>query len=325
MKSSSFGITFLTRKVIFATIVFIIVVTYLVRVTPSRKVLPPKDYYQLVDIPFQFLRTPVCKQTYKFLVIVHTSPANRNRRNLLRETWANVNETDIGILFLTGLERDKTLQMELNKEMRQYGNFIHGDFLDTYKNLTYKHIMGLKYVYYHCPNIQYVVKVDDDVFVNVQILKSFFETFLQRYGRTKNILCSTRIGHSVLRDGKWAVNTTEYPNTTYPPHCPGFAIIYPKTAVELLYNVAQETKFFWIDDVHVTGTVAKNAGVGHVDISALTMNNVELNVILEKNISLDMRPILFGPMETGEENNRLIFQYMKVHGRKISILEYLNN
>lgn len=293
--------------------------------TPPRKSVLPKDYYQLIDIPFQFLHAPVCKQSYNFIILVHTAPGNLDKRNLLRETWANANETNVEIFFLIGLESQKHLQQELIEEIKHYKNFIQGDFIDTYENLTYKHVMGLKFVYYHCPTIEYVVKVDDDMFVNVHVFKSFFEMFRQRYGPTKNILCSTRIGHSVLREGKWAVSTREYPNTTYPPHCPGFALIYPKKAVDLLYNVVQKTNFFWIDDVHVTGTVAMDAGVGHTDISALTMNNIELNVIKEKKLILEMRPILFGPMETEKENIRLIFQYMKIYGKKTSILDYLNN
>lgn len=315
----------LTRRAILITSACIIVITFLLTASPPSKLMRPKDYNQLIDIPFKFLYAPVCKKKYNFLILVHTSPSNVYRRNLLRETWANANKTDVEILFLTGLERNKTHRTELIEEIRKYKNFIHGDFLDTYENLTYKHVMGLKYVFYHCPNIDYVVKVDDDIFVNIHVMKSFFKMLKQQYTQKATILCSTREGHEVLRDGKWAVSKKDFPDTIYPPHCPGYAVIYSKKSIELLYPLAQQTKYFWIDDVHVTGTLAKEAGVGHKDISILTMNSDELSVIMDGKLILEMRPLLFGPMDSdNEEDIRYIYEYMEIFGKRASIRDYLN-
>ena len=51
---------------------------------------------------------------------------------------------------------------------------FQGNFLDTYKNLTYKHMMGYKWLHRHCPNQpKYVVKADDDVFVEIFHLYHF--------------------------------------------------------------------------------------------------------------------------------------------------------
>ena len=40
------------------------------------------------------------------------------------------------------------------------------DFLDTYQNLTIKSIMSLKWASQNCKEAAYVVKMDDDIFVN---------------------------------------------------------------------------------------------------------------------------------------------------------------
>ncbi len=45
-----------------------------------------------------------------------------------------------------------------------------------YRNLTYKHIMGLKWVSTYCSNAHTVVKVDDDTFVNIFQLTTFLRT-----------------------------------------------------------------------------------------------------------------------------------------------------
>jgi hypothetical protein len=36
--------------------------------------------------------------------------------------------------------------------------------------MTYKHIMALKWVVYFCPGVRYVLKTDDDTFVNTPVL-----------------------------------------------------------------------------------------------------------------------------------------------------------
>ena len=43
-------------------------------------------------------------------------------------------------------------------------------FQDTYHNLTLKTIMGLKWMSIFCPQAQYVLKTDDDIYVNVDLL-----------------------------------------------------------------------------------------------------------------------------------------------------------
>ena len=45
--------------------------------------------------------------------------------------------------------------------------------MEHYRNLTYKHIMGLKWLSTFCSNARTVVKVDDDTFVNVFQLSTF--------------------------------------------------------------------------------------------------------------------------------------------------------
>lgn len=54
---------------------------------------------------------------------------------------------------------------------------------------------------------------------------------------------------------KWAVTPEEYPNKKYPPNCQGSRIIYSQGAINRLYRQAQITRYFWIDDVQISGIV----------------------------------------------------------------------
>ena len=49
-------------------------------------------------------------------------------------------------------------------------NALISAFQDTYHNLTLKTIMGLKWMSIFCPQAQYVLKTDDDIYVNVDLL-----------------------------------------------------------------------------------------------------------------------------------------------------------
>jgi len=76
----------------------------------------------------------------------------------------------------------------------------------------------------------------------------------------------------ILRDPKtcmkWCVKQTELRGRTrFPQYCAGIGYIVSTPLLPLLYNASKSTPFFWIDDVYVTGLLAKKlpAGVKYVD------------------------------------------------------------
>lgn len=123
-----------------------------------------------------------------------------------------MNITDF--FFFSGSVNSSDLQKTLNEENRSYGDLVQGSFLDTYRNITYKHVMVFKYVLYHCPKAKYVLKTDDDVFVNIPTMKNFLKFDLSPYGANKILFCTPREHTNVLRTyrSKWRVSFTEYPN-----------------------------------------------------------------------------------------------------------------
>lgn len=82
---------------------------------------------------------------------------------MLKETKAldytdNVSETvnadvDFKLVFLLGLpasENHTDVQMQIEEEVKMYGDIIQEDFIDSYNNLTLKSIMMLKWVTNNC-------------------------------------------------------------------------------------------------------------------------------------------------------------------------------
>ena len=60
--------------------------------------------------------------------------------------------------------------MSLDSENDRHHDLLQGSFKDTYRNLTYKHVMILKWALYYCPGVRYVLKSDDHILVNTPVL-----------------------------------------------------------------------------------------------------------------------------------------------------------
>lgn len=113
--------------------------------------------------------------------------------------------------------------------------------------------MTLKWFTYNCPHFKYLIKLDDDVFVDTERLS----IYLDEEERQSFIACKADYDEKRLSDTKWKVLPSEYPYEFYPPYCKGYAIVYSGDVVSQLYEKAQAevANFFWIDDIHVTGTL----------------------------------------------------------------------
>jgi hypothetical protein len=65
---------------------------------------------------------------------------------------------------------------------------------------------------------------------------------------------------------KWRVSLKEFRAQHYPTYCPGWIVLYSRDVVGRLYEGTQHEPYFWIDDVLVTGIVAKKVKARHFSI-----------------------------------------------------------
>lgn len=94
----------------------------------------------------------------KLLVLVTSAVKNQNRRDAIRNTWAQSNE-NVHTVFVTS--RDQYL----NAEKLVHNDIIEIDVLDEYRLLGRKLLETLKIV--SNVNFEYLMKCDDDSFVNI--------------------------------------------------------------------------------------------------------------------------------------------------------------
>ncbi|XP_076308691.1 beta-1,3-galactosyltransferase 5-like [Tachypleus tridentatus] len=250
-----------------------------------------KDFRLLVNLTnFSFLiNNKRCDSISELfmVVFVHSAPKHYHNRQTIRQTWGqetNIVNDPFRVVFLIGQVQDQTVQLALEEENHIHQDIIQGNFIDSYRNLTYKYVMGLKWVTYYCRHVKYVFKADDDIFVNIfQLVKYLKDTF----GTTPTgglVLCYLIEKPSVKRSqrSKWHVSFTEYPWKYYPPYCSGWAVVMSPDVIFGLYIQSSRVPYFWVDDVHVSGTLVKKLGVSHTDLrNTMTINRADIARWLE--------------------------------------------
>lgn len=117
----------------------------------------------------------VCEDV-DFLVVVHVRASDMNRRQRWRLTYGAErlrNEFRYRILFSVGTVNETSAQSELAKEAAEYYDILQADYIDAYRNLTFKNLAEFRYLCSVCPEKFEIVRMDDDVTWNVQKLSAF--------------------------------------------------------------------------------------------------------------------------------------------------------
>lgn len=77
--------------------------------------------------------------------------------------------------FVLGATNIQSIEDSLEAESYMYSDIIRGRFIDSYNNLTLKTISSLEWVDTYCPRAAYILKTDDDMFINVLRLMAFID------------------------------------------------------------------------------------------------------------------------------------------------------
>ena len=221
------------------------------------------------------------------VIMVHTAPNNLDKRQNIRQTFANSTKFlpfQVRTAFLLGETYDREVEQKLWAEHRAHGDTIMGDFKDDYHNLTLKGVMGYRWISEFCQNSKFVLKIDDDVIINMYKLLQTFR--MHMHGKKKSIFCNIKYknGMPVLREGSWKVEPhLFYQKIAYPyDYCSGLVVILTSDLMKPLYEAAKKVPFFWIDDVFLFGMLP--SAVGGVTYYNYAMgNNISLKELVFMN------------------------------------------
>ena len=256
----------------FIAIIFLAMIAslYLTNIETSDKYSSSGNHIQW-DKNLKFIKNSkyVCSGKSIFLVIfIHSAIHNFDARNFIRKAWASntlLSGNPIRTVFIVGLTHNLHITMKLEQESMKHNDIIQGNFIDSYRNMTYKHVLGLKWITMFCNHSQFVLKLDDDTLVNVANVINFMLYLPSNSSNKIDIYCDTfKNGNAHRRqNSKWYVSKIEFKDDKYPRYCQGYAYMTTPSIIKKLYESSLKIQFFWIDDVYITGIVAHTLNITH--------------------------------------------------------------
>ncbi|XP_037573612.1 beta-1,3-galactosyltransferase 1 [Dermacentor silvarum] len=209
-----------------------------------------------------------------YLFLISSAMGNVDRRNAIRGTWGRdvLAFTGNRLAFLLGAGSDSRLQSAVESEASVHGDVIQEAFFDSYRNVTLKSIMMLRWTTQFCPGARFVVKVDDDTYLNAG---NFFAAMQSRsadaiYGKLYRMSQPIRD-----RTNKWYVTSDEYPRDTYPDYVGGSAYVIGGDVIDALYRATGHVKPFPIEDAYITGSCAESIGARRVQVEGFNSLRIE--------------------------------------------------
>lgn len=216
------------------------------------------------------------------LILIASAITNFDRRMAIRATWGEqiINGTlddqhktpeSYKCIFLVGQPPTDILDFLIEEEADRYGDMLRGNYLDSYRNLTLKVLHGLNFASQSC-RPKYVLKTDDDCFVNVPLILHF----LKRHNTVSETLYVGKIVNSdrrnVIRNSqnKWYVSPQLYPKEFYPPYPSGHGYIISGHLLRPMMDAASKILPFPNEDAFI-GVVMNAIGIHpvHTDRFAL--------------------------------------------------------
>ncbi|XP_072178071.1 uncharacterized protein [Diadema setosum] len=209
------------------------------------------------------------------LVLVSTPPDHSEARVAIRETWCKdkrvLGET-VRCVFVMGslYEESDDLKLRLQQEELRYGDIIQANFTESFRNLTLKVILGLKWITENCQHAKYFYKGDDDMFVNFVNIITYIKSLRSKGMAKKEFFLGSLMFSSVHYSPnvpehdyyeRYHVSDELYYGAFYPPYCSGGGYVMSTDTVPNMYRESMRTPIINVDDAF-QGILTKRLGFG---------------------------------------------------------------
>lgn len=232
---------------------------------------------------------PNLGKNLQVIIIITSAPSHDSARMAIRQTWGHfATRRDVKLAFMLGITYNVSINEQINNEEFLYGDIIRGKFIDTYDNLTLKTISMLEWVDNYCPKAAFVLKTDDDMYINVSRLLAFIAKHnpAQRaiYGRLAKKWKPIR-----NKKSKYYISIQQYKPALFPDFTTGPAYLLPARLSKELYNAALNHTYFKLEDVFVTGIVANSLKIKRIHVPEFLNKRVPLTPCsVQRGISIHM-------------------------------------
>ncbi|XP_076641775.1 beta-1,3-galactosyltransferase 5 [Halictus rubicundus] len=234
-------------------------------------------------------RCPNFGKEMDLVIIIMSAPPHLEARTAIRQTWGHFGQrSDISVLFMLGATLDSRMEAILKKEQKTYNDVIRGRFIDSYSNLTLKTISTLEWVDSYCSKVKFLLKTDDDMFINVPRLQSFAIKHAKDrsviYGRLAKKWKPIR-----NKKSKYYVSRTQFKNAVFPDFTTGPAYLLSTDIVRKLYEAALNQTYLKLEDVFVTGIVADKLRIKRTHVNEFLNKKISYSACnVQRGISIHM-------------------------------------
>ncbi|KAM4629778.1 UDP-GlcNAc:betaGal beta-1,3-N-acetylglucosaminyltransferase 7 [Polymixia lowei] len=235
-------------------------------------------------------------ETY-LLMVVKSVATQHDRREVIRKTWGKERVVDgkrVRTVFLLGKPSNE-VERANHQKLLEYEDYIYGDilqwdFLDSFFNLTLKETHFLKWFNTYCPDVRYIFKGDDDVFVSVENILEY----LQSSNRVKNLFVGDVLFKAKpirRKDNKYYIPQALYNKTHYPPYAGGGGFLMDGPLARRLHWASDTLELYPIDDVFL-GMCLEALQVTPIKHNAFKT----FGLVKNKNSKLNREPCFFKSM-----------------------------
>ena len=125
------------------------------------------------------------KKRRNIFIAVFSAPANFEKREAIRKTWAkdlenvwNRSHTGFaGYTFILGKTEDKSTENQIFEEFQKFKDILQISQLDIYGSFPNKIFRLFEFLLNDCSDFEgFILKVDDNVYVNVRTLEYFIHS-----------------------------------------------------------------------------------------------------------------------------------------------------
>ncbi|XP_036362191.1 beta-1,3-galactosyltransferase 2-like isoform X2 [Octopus sinensis] len=225
----------------------------------------PKDYYENPQ-PYEhnfkkIINEPdICSKEEKILLLyaVRSVYYNFARRQIHRDNIRYIpndirsTHTIVKQVFLMGTTNNSTIQSLVQKESEKYRDIIQEDFLESYANLSLKGIMAWKWSVEFCSNAEYVIVMNDELFVDQYKLMHYLHYHMTLDGHDNRFtICFRKSGATNRRLFlRRNINMSMfYKGNHYPYFCDGVGYVAHINFINKLYIASLSNHVFMPDGV----------------------------------------------------------------------------
>ena len=212
------------------------------------------------------------KERHQLVILVMSLHHMTSQRQAIRDTWGSVSTAgtwpmtrktfSVKLFFVLGVSKNSSLNTAVALEAEVKGDLILVDFEESYYNLSRKVLMSFKWVSEFCYSAEYVMKVDEDTYLNIP---EFMKILHSR--KWDNQIYGPLFMHDVVfRVGKYMVPSNTYPIDVYPPHVKGNLYFMATDVAMKILSISEYMPYVSIEDAFITGILAKIFNIRHVGL-----------------------------------------------------------